>query len=168
MDANPDFIKKAQNSGRITWGNHTYTHELLTTKSSSQIKGEYERTEAALKRIAGATTIPFARPPGGAKNDTVISAGADNGLRTILWNVSGDAGTQWSANNPSALSNYYMGLIDAQKNPWGSIILMHFRTSTATSSVAGVPSALEQVIDGVRARGMEPVSLDRLYEGGKV
>lgn len=80
----------------------------------------------------------------------------------MLWNVSGDAGTQWTSYDPRALANYYFGLMDRMSNPWGSIILMHFRESTAISKVNGVGSALALVIDGVRARGMEPVSADRL------
>lgn len=173
MDKDPEFVKKAQASGRITWANHTYDHQSLANMTEAQIGDEYSRTEAALKRITGQTTIPFARPPGGfgtdkSKNDKIVSVGAQNGFRTFLWNVSADAGDQWPAKGQTALANYYMGLVDSYKNPWGSIILMHFLPTTALPSASGAPSALEQVIDGARARGMEPVSLDRLYEGGRV
>jgi len=160
MDSDPNFIIKANNSGRITWGNHTYTHMDLSAKSVDQIQSELGRTEEALKRICGATTIPVMRPPGGSRSNTSIAAAADLGLRTFMWNVSGDAGTQWTSNNPQALVNYYMGLLDAQTNPWGSIVLLHFRTSTSV--------ALPGIIKGIRARGMEPVSFDKLYEGGRV
>ena len=159
MDQDPDFVRKANDSGRITWGNHTYTHADLSQKSTSFIQSELSRTEESLKRICGATTIPFMRPPGGARSNSSITAAANSGFRTFLWNVSGDAGTQWTPSNPKALIDYYMGLLDSQKNPWGSIILTHFRPATAV--------ALPGIIKGIRERGMEPVSLDRLYEDGR-
>lgn len=160
MDSDPSFIKRAQESGKITWGNHTYTHGDLTRKSVPEIRNELARTEASLKRIAGATTIPLMRPPGGSRNSASITAAADAGFRTFMWNVSGDAGGQWTASNPEALVNYYMGLLDRQVNPWGSIILTHFRPATS--------AALPSMIREIRKRGMEPVSLDRLYESGRV
>lgn len=160
MDSDPAFIKRAQESGRITWGNHTYTHGDLTRKNAGEIESELSRTEATLKKIVGATTIPFMRPPGGARSSMSITAAANLGFRTFLWNVSGDAGTQWTPSDPQALVNYYMGLLDRQANPWGSIILTHFRPATS--------AALPIMIREIRRRGMEPVSLDRLYEGGRV
>lgn len=164
IDQYPDFIRKAEATGKITWANHTYDHILLAGKTESYVQDQLKRTEAALKRVCGATTLPMWRPPGGGVDSTPISAAKKLGFRSILWNVSGDAGLQWSSYDPTALANYYIGLIDRQSNPWGSIILMHFRESTAVSKVNGVQSAIAQVIDGVRARGMEPVSLDKLLE----
>lgn len=160
MDSDPSFIKRAQESGRITWGNHTYTHGDLTGKSTTEIQSELSRTEKSLNKITGATTIPFMRPPGGARSNASITAAANAGFRTFIWNVSGDAGTQWTASNPQALVNYYMGLLDRQANPWGSIILTHFRLATS--------AALPMMIREIRKRDMEPVSLDKLYEGGRV
>ncbi len=160
MDSDVNFIKKAQDSGKITWGNHTYTHGGLTQKSAVGIQDELGRAEASLKKITGATTIPFMRPPGGAKTSSSIAAAANSGFRTFLWNVSGDAGTQWTSDNPQALADYYMGLLDRQGNPWGSIILLHFRPATS--------AALPLMIREIRRRGMEPVSLDKLYEDGRV
>ncbi|MBI3341811.1 polysaccharide deacetylase family protein [Candidatus Curtissbacteria bacterium] len=169
MEQYPDFVRKARDSGRIKFGNHTYTHTDLRFKNWDQIaNGEMKRSEDVLMRIAGETTIPFGRPFGGNRNTSVDTAFADRGFRPILWNVSGDAGTQWSSFNPTALADYYLALLRNQRNPWGSIILTHFRESTGISRVAGVPSALEQIIDGVRAMGMEPVGLDKLYEDGRV
>lgn len=57
MDQDPDFIRKANDSGRITWGNHTYTHADLSQNSASFIQSELSRTEESLKRICGATTF---------------------------------------------------------------------------------------------------------------
>lgn len=169
MEQFPDFVRRARDSGRVEFGNHTYTHADLRAKSWEQIaNGEIKRSEDLLWEIAGQTTLPYARPAGGNRNKSVDEAFADRSCRPILWNVSGDAGTQWTSNNPKALADYYLGLLDRQQNPWGSIILMHFRPSTGISTVSGVPSAFELLIDGVRARGMEPVSLGKLYEDGRV
>ncbi len=45
------------------------------------------------------------------------------------------------------------------RGAWGSIILMHFRPGTC--------SVLPDIIREIRARGMQPVALSRLYEDGR-
>lgn len=164
IDGDPDFVRRANATGNVTWANHTYDHILLAGKDETFVQDQLKRTEDAFKRACGATTLPMWRPPGGGVESIPISAAKKMGFRSILWNVSGDAGLQWSASDPTALADYYLGLIDKQSNPWGSIILNHFRESTAVSKAGGVQSAFAQIIDGIRARGMEPVSLDKLLE----
>ena len=156
ISANRSFVKRATESGVIDWGNHTYTHGNLTGMSVAQINGELADTESVLADASGATTIPIMRPPGGSRNSATIEAAASRSFRTFLWNVSGDAGSY----TPDQLVSLYLGQIDKMQNPWGSILLMHFRTATA--------QALPEIIRGLKTRGLQPVSLGRLYEGGRV
>lgn len=152
-----DFIVRAKETGRTEEANHSFTHTDLTKKTWSQIANdELGRSEDSLGSIDQETTLPYARPYGGIRNTFVDSAFADRGFRPILWNVSGDAGN-YTANQ---LVELYLSQLDRMANPWGSIILLHFRTETAR--------ALPYIIDGIRVRGMEPVKLGRLYEGGRV
>lgn len=156
ISANRGFVKRAEESGVIDWGNHTYTHGDLTGMTLAQINGELADTESVLMEASGATTIPIMRPPGGSRNSATIEAAASRGFRTFLWNVSGDAGTY----TPDQLVSLYLGQIDKMQNPWGSIILMHFRTATV--------QALPYIINGLKTRGLQPVSFNKLYEGGRV
>lgn len=152
MEQNADFIKKAAEYELGEFGNHTYTHGDLTRKTTDQIRWEIETTEAVLANIVGgATTVPYLRPFGGNKNNLSIAVAADQGDRTILWNVSGDAGSY----TPRQLVDLYLGQLSRMSNPWGSIILTHFLPATAL--------ALPDIIDGIRVLGMEPVSLSKLF-----
>lgn len=155
-DQNFIFIKRALDLG-YEIGNHTYTHGDLDKKTQEQIKFELSKCEEVLKAISpGTSTLPYLRPPGGNKHTLSIETAADMGYRMFLWTISGDIGN-YSTNE---LVNLYLRQIDSLANPWGSIILMHFIPRSLL--------ALPAIIDGIRTRGMEPVSLTRLYEGGRV
>lgn len=169
MESDSDFIRRADESGLVTWGNHTRTHRLnFASATKEQIQSEMNSAEASLQRIVHKTTKPIGRPPGGTRSAQGIQALAELGIGTMLWNVSGDAGTQWSSDNPWALAKWYLDQLIAMKNPWGSIILLHFRKSTGTFTINGRPSekgpsALSLIIDGIRDLDMEPTSVDRLF-----
>ncbi|OGD93001.1 hypothetical protein A2697_05075 [Candidatus Curtissbacteria bacterium RIFCSPHIGHO2_01_FULL_41_44] len=152
LQRNPYFVLKALDA-RYEFGNHTFSHRLLTTLGNSDVEREIKRTEEVLGQIApGVTTQPFFRPPGGVYDSRVIETVAKLGFRSILWNVSGDAGSMTA----EQLNGHYLSLVDAAKpSPWGSIILTHFQPKTLR--------LLSTVIDGLRKRGIEPVSLSRLF-----
>jgi len=157
MEAYSDFIRRARDSGLTERANHTWTHTDLRFKSWSQIANdEMKRSQDYSMDYFSETLQPYGRPYGGNRNTAVDSAFADRNFRDILWNVSGDAGNY----TPSQLVSLYLGQLDRMANPKGSIILLHFRTATA--------QALPAIIDGIRARDLEPVKLSKLYEGGRV
>jgi peptidoglycan-N-acetylglucosamine deacetylase len=81
------------------------------------------------------------RPPGGAVNSAVIGAAAEDGLRTITWDV--DPG-DWSTPGTSAI---YSRVVDAAQA--GSIILMHDGGGPRDETLAALP----QIIDTLRASG---------------
>jgi hypothetical protein len=94
------------------------------------------------------TTLPYMRPSGGAVNQTVIDASARLGYRPVLWSAAtGDSSS--STTSDQMVQNALSG-VNA-----GAILLTHFSQRTAT--------ALPQIIDGLRAKGLEPVSLTRLF-----
>lgn len=155
MEQDMDFVKRAIESGQEI-ANHSYSHEDMTRKTEEEINREWDINEAIVaSAVKGATTVPFARPYGGNKTVFSIDVTARRRYRTMLWNVSGDAGDY----TPDQLINLYLGQIDRLKNPWGAIVLLHFRPATF--------QALGSIIDGIRYRGMEPVSLTKLFEGNR-
>jgi peptidoglycan/xylan/chitin deacetylase (PgdA/CDA1 family) len=81
------------------------------------------------------------RPPGGAVNSAVIGAAAEDGLRTITWDVDP---ADWSTPGTSAI---YSRVVDATQP--GSIILMHDGGGARDETLAALP----QIIDTLRARG---------------
>jgi peptidoglycan/xylan/chitin deacetylase (PgdA/CDA1 family) len=81
------------------------------------------------------------RPPGGAVNSAVIGAAAEDGLRTITWDVDP---ADWSTPGTSAI---YSRVVDATQA--GSIILMHDGGGPRDETLAALP----QIIDTLRTRG---------------
>lgn len=166
LDRRRDFLERALDTPGVEIGNHTWNHSDLPGLSDARVAEEIRRFEELLAgTVRGATSAPYLRPPGGAKSDRVVSIAAAMGYRTILWNISGDAGSA----PPSELVDLYLRQIDRRQvvidgkpgyqGAWGSIILLHFRPGTC--------SVLPDLIRGIRARGMEPVALSTLYEGGR-
>ncbi|MDP2632138.1 MAG: polysaccharide deacetylase family protein [Candidatus Curtissbacteria bacterium] len=156
--SDPGFIKRALDLG-YEFGNHTFSHGDLTRMTPDQMRVDIKRGQEAMLAVdARAQTAPFLRPPGGARNSATDLAGADMGFRSINWNVSGDTGATYTSDQLVRL--YLNDQIDKMKNPWGSILLIHFNARTA--------SGLLGIIDGLRVRNLEPVSLSKLFEGDRI
>lgn len=100
--------------------------------------------------IAAATTLAESithfrpclfRPPGGAVDSAVVGAAAEDGLRTITWDVDP---ADWSTPGTGAI---YSRVVDAAQP--GSIILMHDGGGPRDETLAALPG----IIDTLRARG---------------
>lgn len=144
------FVARALDSG-CEIANHTMDHYTLTDKSASYIEKDLRDFEDLVRaQVTGATTLPYMRPSGGAVNQGVIDASAAAGYRVILW--SGSTGDGLASTTASEMVVH--GLNAARP---GAILLAHFGPRTA--------AALPALIDGIRAKGLEPVSLSRLFRG---
>jgi peptidoglycan/xylan/chitin deacetylase (PgdA/CDA1 family) len=142
------FIAEALNAG-MEIGNHTMDHADLTTKSYAGIQKDLLDFEAFLDAaVPGATTKPYMRPPGGAVNRNVALAAAELGYRPVNWNSSSGDGSL--STTPENMVKYAM-----QNAAPGAIILMHF----GPRALIALPALVEQL----RAKGLEPVSLSRLF-----
>lgn len=81
------------------------------------------------------------RPPGGAVDSAVIGAAAEDGLRTITWDVDP---ADWSTPGTEAIYSRVVGAAQP-----GSIILMHDGGGPRDETLAALP----RIIDTLRARG---------------
>jgi peptidoglycan/xylan/chitin deacetylase (PgdA/CDA1 family) len=143
----PSFIARAVDAG-CEIGNHTMDHAWLVGQTKDYIKKDLEDFENMVRTAAPhATTLPFMRPCGGAVDQTVIDASAEAGYRPILWSA--------STGDTSASTTAAQMVQNAMKATAGSILLMHFSQRAV--------DALPAIIDGLRAKGIEPVSLSRLF-----
>jgi peptidoglycan/xylan/chitin deacetylase (PgdA/CDA1 family) len=143
------FVARALNGG-CEVANHTMDHYDLTSKTAAYIQKDIQDFEDLVKSVVtGATTQPFMRPSAGAFNQTVVDASAALGYRLIMWSVSCGDGS--ASTRPDQMASNAL----AGAKP-GSIILMHFSERAVT--------ALPPLIDGLRAKGLEPVSLSKLFE----
>jgi peptidoglycan/xylan/chitin deacetylase (PgdA/CDA1 family) len=144
------FVARALNAG-CEIANHTWDHYDLINKTPDYVRKDLQDFEDLVKAAApGATTQPYMRPSGGLLNQMVVEASANAGYRPILWNVSTGDGS--NGTTPAQMTAYAVN----NSRP-GSIILMHFGERAVI--------ALPAIIDGLRAKGLEPVTLTRLFAG---
>lgn len=143
--AHPDLLRRMKAEGH-TVGNHTASHRELNKLSPSDVDGEIKAGAAAIKAATGENPR-WMRPPYGATNGTVDAAAKANGQAQALWSVDT---VDWKDRN----SEHVCEAAVSGAQP-GSIVLMHDIHATTVG-------AADCVIDGLRAKGLEPVSLDRL------
>jgi peptidoglycan/xylan/chitin deacetylase (PgdA/CDA1 family) len=144
------FIARALAAG-CEVGNHTMDHYDLTNKSKAYIQKDLQDFEDLVSAVvSSATTKPYMRPSGGSLNQTVNDAAAEAGYRPILWSVSAGDGSA-STTTDQMVRNVLTG-----SRP-GAIILMHFGPRAVV--------ALPGIIDGLRGRKLEPVTLTALFAG---
>lgn len=151
--AHPELLRRMKAEGH-TVGNHTATHPELDKLPAGQVDGEIKAGTAAIKAATG-DSPRWLRPPYGATNNTVYNAAQANGQAQALWSVDT---LDWKDRNTDHVCR---AAVDGAQP--GAIILMHDIHPTTVA-------ATECVIDGLRAKGLEPVSLDHLIpnpEAGK-
>ncbi len=145
--ANPDLSRRIIELGHEP-GNHSYSHPDFTTISNQQIIAELTRTEDILQKTTGTNPKPWFRPPFGARDARVLGVLSSQGYHSIYWTFdSGD----WRPELPAATVR---DRVIKQSTP-GAIIVMH-GDSPQTAQM------LDAEIAGLRARGLEPVSLSQL------
>ena len=144
-EQHPELLKRMKAEGH-TIGNHTKSHRQLNTLSPEQVSQEIDAGNAAIKKATGQSTR-WVRPPYGATNATVDQVTRDKGVSQALWDVDT---VDWKDRNSEHVCSSAV-----QGARAGSIVLMHDIHPTTVD-------AADCVIDGLRAKGLEPVSLDRL------
>ena len=144
-EQHPELLKRMKAEGH-TIGNHTKSHRQLNTLSPEQVSQEIDAGNAAIKKATGQGTR-WVRPPYGATNATVDQVTRDKGASQALWDVDT---VDWKDRNSEHVCSSAV-----QGARAGSIVLMHDIHPTTVD-------AADCVIDGLRAKGLEPVSLDRL------
>ncbi|MET0172813.1 MAG: polysaccharide deacetylase family protein [Agrobacterium vaccinii] len=134
-------------------GNHSYSHSNMAWMGPASVKDEIERTDAAIRAAGYQGEILF-RPPYGKKLLTLPWYLSQHDRKTIMWDVEPESFPE-VADNPDTLAKY---VIDNARN--GSIIIMHVMYRSREVS----RQALPLIIDGLRQRGFEFVTVSKLIE----
>jgi len=153
LDARPDISRALLADGQLL-GNHSYHHDSV--RWLDPWYPELVRTQRAFRGDLGICPALF-RPPHGQHTPFMAWVVHEHGMRIVTWDVSvGD----WAAKDPSVIVRRVL----AQVQP-GSIIDLH----DGLDGRVGVDrtvlvKAMPGILEGLRARGLQPVRLDRLLD----
>lgn len=140
-------------------GNHTYTHKDLVPATRRMVLAQTHKTEQVIKRVTGRTTKLF-RPPRGIYSGAVRRLLVDEeGYRLILWSVSS---IDWRQTSPAKILRRVLGYARP-----GSILLFHDSGALLRregASRQNTVEALPMVIDALRAKGYEFVTMTEMLE----
>jgi len=145
--ASPSLMRRTLAEGHAV-GSHGWSHAEMTRQSYDAVQDELIRSEAPWWNAAGATPVPYCRPPYGSYNSSTLAAAGSAGFtRVILWDV--DA-RDWTEPGAGVIAQRVLAAVRP-----GSIVCLHLRPQTA--------AALPAILSGLRARGYKAVSLPELF-----
>jgi len=140
-------LKTAFNNGNEI-GNHSYSHPYLTTLSYTGILNEITSADAAIKSVTGQLPTLF-RPPYFDYTSTVLQAAGDAGYsNTIICSIDP---RDWDGKAASEVTSYVLN----NAAP-GAIVLLH------VSSTSNTPAALQDIINGLKAKGYSFLTVSEL------
>jgi peptidoglycan/xylan/chitin deacetylase (PgdA/CDA1 family) len=145
--ANPELAQRTVALGE-TVGAHGWNHPFMSMLGEGEIRQQLALDANAWWNVARVTPVPWFRPPYGSYDQNVLSVvGGAGYLHTVLWDVDPQ---DWRRPGASTIAAHVLSRASA-----GSIVVMHTLDQTA--------DALPAIIDGLRARGLEPVGLAALF-----
>jgi peptidoglycan/xylan/chitin deacetylase (PgdA/CDA1 family) len=149
--ARPDITRALLTDGQLV-ANHSYLHDSVRWLDPRY--PELTRAQRAIRAETGVCPT-FYRPPHGQHTPFMAYAVHANRMRMIGWDVSvGD----WATSNPRTIADRVL-----RKVRPGSIIDLHDGLDGKVNVDRRVlVQALPLILDGLRARGLQVVRLDRL------
>lgn len=146
----PELVRRIACEGH-SLGNHTYTHPRGRALDAARARAEIERCQRQIETLCGFRPLWF-RPPYGSRNRHLRDAAQRLGLITVLWSRSaidwGIFGTQ------RGIARRLRRIAP------GDIVLMH-DGRRRHNRPAPLLALLPALLDRLRERGIEPVSLDQ-------
>jgi len=151
IDAQPAITRALYDDGQLL-GNHSYNHDQWRWLDPRY--PELQRTQAAFRRAIGTCPVLY-RPPHGDRTPFLARVVRDHDMHMVLWSASaGD----WATDNAQLVARRIL----ARAKP-GAILLLHDGLDgIPTANRAVLVQALPIILDGLRAKGLTPVRLDRL------
>ncbi|WP_334194912.1 polysaccharide deacetylase family protein [Pararhodobacter sp.] len=136
-------------------GNHSWSHQRMVLMRPAEVEQELARTDAAIRAAGYEGPLPF-RPPYGKKLFSLPWVLAQQDRLTVMWDVEPDS-------DPNAGAERIARAAIDQARP-GSIILLHAMYDSRAATRAALPA----IIDGLRARGFQLVTLPDLLAAGGI
>ena len=150
-EARPDLVGALVARGELV-GDHSYRH--ATNDWLDPGYPEAQRGQRSIARIAGHCPTLF-RPPHGRHSPFTAAAVHAAAMRSVTWDVSAH---DWDTNDPALIARRVLDRVRG-----GSIVLLHDGANgDPTADRTVLVRALPAILDGLAARGLEPVGLDQL------
>jgi len=152
----PELARRIVAEGHAV-GNHTYTHPIWAAIEGSQhVQRELDNCEKAIELATGIHATIF-RPPHGWRSPWMIRQARREGYTVITWSVSPD---DWRRPAPQVITERVLQGVKP-----GAIILLHDGLEMrGAPPVQNTVAALPAIIEGLRARGYEFVTVPELIQ----
>ena len=150
-ERNPALVRRIHDEGHEI-ASHGYRVFDLTRVADQAVIDDLERADAVISGITGTSTRPLWSPSAGYRDARVRGIAARLGYRPILW--SQDSG-DWRehATADGVLRQSLAGAVN------GAIIVLHLDSPQSRAATAAV---FGRLIDSLRERGLEPVTITEL------
>ena len=144
----PGMVRELRDAGMVI-GNHTWTHPNMTKLGFAGQRAQIERTQKIIQATIGQRPR-FFRPPTWAWNKTTARVVAEEGMLGVLFSID----TQdWMLPGVTAIVRSALQARD------GQVIALHDAGGEREQTVQALPL----IIKGLRAQGLEVVTLDELF-----
>ncbi len=157
-ERHPSIVERAAREGHEI-GNHGFDHAVLPLCGPRFTRDQIARTSIIIQRITGARPVLF-RASHGWRNPWVSRIAREEGCRVAGWTLG-----VWDTDRPGADVILRRTLAGVRN---GCVLLLHDgRGLEREPDASQVVQALPAIIEGLRARGFELVTLSRLAFGGE-
>jgi peptidoglycan/xylan/chitin deacetylase (PgdA/CDA1 family) len=153
-ERNPDALARIAAEGHEI-ASHGHSVFDLTQVSDAAIIQDLEAADRAISAVTGRTTRPLWNPSAGNRDARVRRVVASIGYRPTFWTIDS---FDWQQN--ASADSVYRRVMDNISN--GAIVELHYDSPRTTSSTA---ATLGRLIDDLRARGYQPVTMTELIVG---
>lgn len=153
-ESHPDIVKRIVDM-KYEIGSHGHKHENYSTLSDTDIRKQITKADSILKKVTGLKQLKLIRYPNGDFDSRVLKIADQLGYTSIQWDTDSH---DWMNPGVSTIINRVV----SKAHP-GDIILMH-----ASDSCRQTKDALPQIIDQLRAKGYQFVTVSELLAGSDV
>lgn len=146
----PEVARKVANQGHEV-ADHTMTHPEAPKTDDQRLRREVQRAAQLLEQISG-KKVHYFRPPYGYFDVAYFQACRDNNMDVVLWSI---VPRDWE--QPPA--DVLVRRVAAEIRP-GAIVLLHDGGGDRRQTVEALPA----IIEAIRAKGLQMVTLSQLLE----
>lgn len=147
------YLVQREAAGGFAIGIHSWSHPDMRQLSPAQQAWQLEATAQQIRADIGDYCLWLWRPPYGSYDASITNLAGKFGLTTIVWD---DDPADWSQPGTQTIVDRVL----AEVHP-GSIILMHDGPGGRSETLAALP----QILAGLQAKGLTPVTLPQLLGG---